>query len=228
MKTNRFALSTTAALSALTLALAGCSDSTSDSGDGADDGAASPSATDSAAPGDDTDSDAADDQTDDGSDESPTAEGSDQALDADADLSKDSPAVSPSDAIATAKEKAGDGIVHSIELDWDEHDAAWQYDISILDGTTDHDIEIDAESGKIVSHEKESTEDTEKAIDLDDPMTFDEGLELAQKKSSGKLVGWKLEYDDGMKEFQFDFVDDGHETEVTVDTETERVTVDDD
>lgn len=224
MKTNRFALSTTAALSALTLALAGCSGSTSDSGDGADDGAASPAATDSAAPGDDTGDDAADD----GSDESPTSEGSDQALAADADLSKDSPAVSPADAIATAKEKAGDGIVHSIELDWDEDDAAWQYDVSILDGTTDHDIEIDAESGKVVSHEKDSTDDKEKAIDLDDPMTFDEGLKLAQKKSSGKLVGWKLEYDDGMKEFQFDFDDDGHETEVTVDTETERVTVDDD
>jgi uncharacterized membrane protein YkoI len=228
MKSNRFALSTTAALSALTLALAGCSGSTSDSGGGAGDDTASPAATDSAAPGDDTGDDAADDQTDDGSDESPTSDGSGQTLDADADLSKDAPAVSPADAIATAKKKAGDGIVHGIELDWDEDDAAWEYEVSILDGTTDHDVEIDAESGKVVSHEKDSTDDKEKAIDLDDPMTFDEGLELAQKKSSGKLVGWKLEYDDGMKEFQFDFDADGHETEVTVDTETERVTVDDD
>ncbi|MGC3021305.1 MULTISPECIES: PepSY domain-containing protein [unclassified Brevibacterium] len=227
MKTNRMAMSTVAGLAALTLGLAGCSGS--DSGDGADEAQNSPAASESTS---DSTTEDAEDQGEDTGDDTDSEQGSKQdssgdGLSADADLSKDTPATSAEDAIKTAEKKVGDGIVHGIELDWDEKDQAWQYEVSILDGSTDHDVEIDADSGKIVKHEQDSTDDKEKAIDLNDPMTFDEALELAQKKASGKLVGWKLEYDDNMKEFQFDFDKGGEETEVTVDTETERVTVDD-
>lgn len=221
MKTNRMAMSTAAGIAALTLALTGCSGG---SGESADDGQSSSAATD-AATGSGTQP-ATEDQTgDDAGEESDDS----TALPADADLSKDSPSVSPEDAIDTATEETGgDGIVHGIELDWDDRDEAWQYDVSILTGTTDHDIEIDAETGEVVEHEKESTDDKEKAIDLTEPMTVDDALTLAQEKTEGKLTGWKLEYDDGRHEYQFDFEKDGQEIETTVDTETKRVTVDDD
>lgn len=232
MKTNRMALSTVAGLAALTLGLAGCSGS--DSGNGTDGAENSPAASESApaetAAADDQSENADDDTDDDGTDDQ-TKSAQDQSgtgLSADADLSKESPAISAEDAIKKAQDTVGDGIVHGIELDWDEKDQAWQYEVSILEGSTDHDIEIDAESGTIVHHEKDTTDDTEKAIDLNDPTTFDEALNLAQDKADGKLVGWKLESDDNMKEFQFDFAENGQETEVTVDTATKRVTVDDD
>ncbi|WP_426936433.1 PepSY domain-containing protein [Brevibacterium sp. LE-L] len=226
MKTNRMAMSTVAGLAALTLGLAGCGGSDSDNG--ADEAQNSSAASESAPAGTAADDDQSED-TDDGKDEAKdsTQDSSGKGLSADADLSSESPATSAEDAIKTAEKEVGNGIVHGIELDWDDKDQAWQYEVSILDGNTDHDVEIDAETGKIVKHEQDSTDDKEEAIDLNDPMTFDEALKLAQEKAEGKLVGWKLEYDDEMKEFQFDFDQNGEETEVTVDTDSKRVSVDD-
>ena len=230
MKTNRMALGTVAGLAALALGLAGCGGS--DSGSGSDEDQNSPAASESAPAGsaeDDDQSAATDDDKDDQDDDKTTsAQGSSgQGLSADADLSKESPAISAEDAIKKAEKKVGGGTVHSIELDWDDDDQAWQYEVSVLDGKTDHDVEIDAETGKVVHDDKDDTDDKEKAIDLNDPMTFDDALKHAQKKSDGKLVSWKLEFDDGKQEYQFDFEKDGEDTEVTVDTESKRVSVGD-
>lgn len=230
MKTNRMALGTVAGLAALTLGLAGCGGS--DSGSGSDEDQNSPAASESAPAGsaeDDDQSAATDDDKDDQDDDKTTsAQGSSgQSLSADADLAEDSPAISAEDAIKKAKDKVGGGTVHGIELDWDDKDQAWQYDVSILDGKTDHDVDIDAETGKVVSEDKDDADDKEQAIDLNDPMTFEDALKRAQKKSDGKLVSWKLEFDDDKQEYQFDFEKDGEDTEVTVDTESKRVSVDD-
>ena len=230
MKTNRMALGTVAGLAALTLGLAGCGGS--DSGSGSDEDQNSPAASESAPAGsaeDDDQSAATDDDKDDQDDDKTTsAQGSSgQGLSADADLAEDSPAISAEDAIKKAKDKVGGGTVHGIELDWDDKDQAWQYDVSILDGKTDHDVDIDAETGKVVSEDKDDADDKEQAIDLNDPMTFEDALKRARKKSDGKLVSWKLEFDDDKQEYQFDFEKDGEDTEVTVDTESKRVSVDD-
>ncbi|UVI37507.1 PepSY domain-containing protein [Brevibacterium spongiae] len=228
MKTNRMAMSTVAGLAALALGLAGCGGN--DSGNEADEAQSSPEASESAPAGTaddqaDNADDGKDDKTDDAKDSTQDASGS--GLSADADLSRESPATSAEDAIKTAKKKAGNGIVHDIELDWDDDDQAWQYEVSVLDGNTDHDIEIDANSGKIVNDDQDDSDDKERNIDLNDPMTFDEALELAGEKASGKLVSWKLEYDDDKQEYQFDFDKDGEEMEATVDTDSKRVSVDD-
>ena len=230
MKTNRMALGTVAGLAALTLGLAGCGGS--DSGSGSDEDQNSPAASESAPAGsaeDDDQSAATDDDKDDQDDDKTTsAQGSSgQGLSADADLAEDSPAISAEDAIKKAKDKVGGGTVHGIELDWDDKDQAWQYDVSILDGKTDHYVDIDAETGKVVSEDTDDADDKEQAIDLNDPMTFEDALKRAQKKSDGKLVSWKLEFDDDKQEYQFDFEKDGEDTEVTVDTESKRVSVDD-
>ena len=230
MKTNRMALGTVAGLAALTLGLAGCGGS--GSGRGSDGDQNSPAASESAparSAEDDDQSAATDDDKDDQDDDKTTsAQGSSgQGLSADADLAEDSPAISAEDAIKKAKDKVGGGTVHGIELDWDDKDQAWQYDVSILDGKTDHDVDIDAETGKVVSEDKDDADDKEQAIDLNDPMTFEDALKRAQKKSDGKLVSWKLEFDDDKQEYQFDFEKDGEDTEVTVDTESKRVSVDD-
>lgn len=173
----------------------------------------------------DDDASSDDDAEDTKSQDSTTTSSS--GLAADADLSKESPSVAPKDAIATAKEEANDGTVHGIELDFDERDKAWQYEVKVIDGSTDFDVEIDAETGDVVNTEKDSSDDKEEAIDLNDPMTFDEALKLAQDEASGRLDGWKLESDDNRIEYQFDFGDKGDEIEVSVDVESKKVTVDD-
>ena len=122
-----------------------------------------------------------------------------------------------------ATDTVGAGFVYKIELDYDSADAAWQWEIDILDGTTAHEIEIDAVSGRIVSHEQESTSDTEQRVDLADPMTYDEALQLAIGKVDGLLRGWTLEWDDGRLEYEFDLMDGNTEIEVTVDVETGQV-----
>ncbi|SMX79129.1 Uncharacterized membrane protein YkoI [Brevibacterium antiquum] len=224
MKTQGWATRAAAGTMILAFALAGCSNQES-----AEDQTSEASETQSES-GDDAESGGDDASSDDGAEDAKsqdsTASGS-SGLASDADLSKESPSVTPKDAIATAKKEAKDGTVHGIELDFDERDKAWQYEVKIINTTTDFDVEIDAETGDVVDVEKDSTDDKEKAIDLNDPMTFDEALTLAQDKASGRLEGWKLESDDGRIEYQFDFDDKGEEIEVSVDVESKNVTVDD-
>ncbi|WP_405219018.1 PepSY domain-containing protein [Agrococcus sp. Ld7] len=160
----------------------------------------------------------------------PSQSSSDGAVDEhpgpNADLRETQLPVSPEDAWQTANDEVGAGFVYGIELDYDETDAAWEWEVNILDGSTDYEIEIDAVSGEIVGQKSESTSDTEEPIDLSDPMTYDEALELATAEVDGPLVGWKLEWDDGMREYQFDLMRGGEEVEVTVDVESGQVTLD--
>lgn len=214
MKTQRWAKSAAAGTMVLAFALAGCSNGDSDEGQGSEtEGQTAETAS--------TQNESDDD------DQSNDDQSGSSGLPADADLSKESPSVTPEDAISAAEKEATDGTVHGIELDFDERDEAWQYEVKIISGSTEFDVEIDAESGDVVDVEKDTTDDKEKAIDLNDPMTYDEALTLAQGKASGRLDGWKLESDDDRIEYQFDFEDNGEETEVSVDVESKNVTVDD-
>ncbi|WP_113903350.1 MULTISPECIES: PepSY domain-containing protein [Brevibacterium] len=145
----------------------------------------------------------------------------------DADLSKESPSVAPQDAITAAQTEVGKGTVTSIELDFNEREKIWQYEVKVQDGSTENDVEVDAESGEVRSTEKDDTDDPVTPIDLEKPMTYDEALELAKKKGSGRLEGWKLEHDNKRTEYQFDFDDQGRELEIAVDVDSKKVTVDD-
>ena len=214
MKAQRLTRIATICTLSAGLALTGCSNSAGDS------------ASESSAPNE-TQSQESDDSGSTGS-----TEGADSSAESttpeDADLSKTMPATSAEDAVKTAEDKvdAKDGILHAVELDYDSDDGKWEYDVKIKDGDTDHKVVIDADAGTVIRDESESSDDTEKAIDLKSPMDFDEAFDLAEKKASGSLTGWKLEYDDGQRQYQFDFNDNGKEVEVTVDVESKNVTTD--
>ncbi|TSI18760.1 PepSY domain-containing protein [Brevibacterium aurantiacum] len=235
MKTQKLATRAAAGTMILAFALTGCSSGGSGDGQAPEtEGQTSESTEAQNASGNDASGDAEagdDDASSDDGAEDTKSQGStttsSSGLAADADLSKESPSVAPKDAIATAKKEAKDGTVHGVELDFDERDKAWQYEVKVIDGSTDFDVEIDAETGEVVDTEKDSSDDKEKAIDLTDPMTFDEALKLARGKASGRLDGWKLESDDNRIEYQFDFDDKSEEIEVSVDVESKEVTVDD-
>lgn len=147
----------------------------------------------------------------------------------DADLRDVEFSVSPQQALDISAEEIGsDGTVHAIEIDYSEHNQAWTWSVKTLVSGTDHEVEINADTGKILETEKESTNDTEKPISLTDPMPLQEAQKLALQKVEGPIRGWKLEWDDGIKAYQFDIGDgQGDEVEVTVNVEDGSVTVDD-
>jgi uncharacterized membrane protein YkoI len=148
---------------------------------------------------------------------------------ADANLRISDPAVDAEHALKTAKDKVGeDGTVHAIELEYDKDAKAWQWDVKILVDGTDHKVTVDATNGKVVDDDKESTDDDEKAVDLKDPMSYDDALAKASEKQDGALNSWKLEYDDGKVQYQFDIVDGDDEVEVSVDVDSGEVTQDKD
>ncbi|WP_152352494.1 PepSY domain-containing protein [Brachybacterium subflavum] len=146
---------------------------------------------------------------------------------ADADLRDVTFPIDAQAAIDTATQKVGKGTVHAIELDHDSRAGAWQYDVKILSGSDDYKVTIDAVSGNVVHSEHESTNDTEKAIDLSGPMTFDDALDKASQKADGPLRGWKLEWDDGRREYQFDIGPEHETPEVTVDVDSGSTRLDD-
>ena len=223
MHSRKVLPSTFAVAGAVALALTGCSDS----GESADSGAstsveAGQSESSSAAA--DTESSAGESSEpagDDASGEGATA--------ADADLREVEFAVTAQDALDTSADEVGtEGIVHALEIDHSDSDDMWQWSVKTLVDGTDHKVTINADTGDVVAHEQESTDDQEKAIDLEDPMTQEEAQKLALKKIEGPIEGWKLEWDDGMYQYQFDIGDgQGDEQEVTVDAENGNVSVDD-
>jgi len=148
---------------------------------------------------------------------------------ADADLADTQLPVSAQDALSTSADEVGsDGIVHAIELDYSDSAGAWVWSVKTLVDGTDHEVEIDADSGEVLDHEQESTDDQEQAVDLDAPMTFQDALTKAQDEVDGPVSGWKLEWDDGMTAYQLDIGSGSEEREVTVNVDTGEVTVDDD
>lgn len=221
---KRFAL--VASSGVLALGAVGCSGSSDEADDGpGEDSSTTETSDDGGASDEGGTSDSGGMSDGGGSDDDADAEDADD-YGPETDLRTDAPPVEAQEAVTTAQDEVGEGTLHAVELDYDEDDGAWQWDVKILAGTTDHKVVIDAATGEIVKAESDTTDDEEKAIDLDSPMTFDEALDRATTEQDGELRGWKLEYDDGMFQYQFDIASGADEQEVTVDVETGDVTLD--
>src|SRR5699024_12853035 len=123
-------------------------------------------------------------------------------------------------AVAIAGAGAGAAFLSAIELDYSDSDSAWVYEVKIHDGTTKHEVEIDAVSGDVIDSETDSTDDEEQEITLGDPMEFSEALDLATDEVNEPLRGWKYEHDDGRLTYEFDFGPPRDTVEIGVDAET--------
>ena len=152
-----------------------------------------------------------------------------QPAEDDLDLRSQELPTSAQQAVDIAAERVGEGgTVHAIELDYPDSVAGYVWTVKILREGTDHKISIDAANGEIVKEKSESTSDTEEAISLEDPMTLDEAMDLATAEVDGPIREWKLEYDDGVRAYEFDIAEGGgtDTTEVKVDVDSKAVTVD--
>lgn len=144
----------------------------------------------------------------------------------DADLAAHEFATSAQDAIDAAAQEAGEGTVHAIEIDWEDDHNAWVWTVTTLVDGTDHEVDINADTGEIVETEEDSTNDKEKAIDLNDPMTFEEARDKALEVRDGRITEWSYSWDDNRLEYQFDIEQNGDSEEVAVNADTGEVTED--
>ena len=147
---------------------------------------------------------------------------------ADADLREVSVGVAVAEALQISADEVGaDSVVYSIDLDYSEHYGAWVWTIDTLVDGTDHEVEIDADTGDVLDHEQESSDDQEVAVDPADPMTPEQAIEAAGAEVDGPVRSWQLDSDDGERTYQVEVTAGGDEVEVTVDVATGAVSVDD-
>ena len=147
---------------------------------------------------------------------------------ADADLRQVSFAVDLERALQTSAETTGaTEVVYAIELDHSSHYDAWVWTIETLADGTEHEVEIDADTGAVLDHEQDDSDDQEHAVDPTDPMTPEQAMELATAEVDGPVTGWELDWDDGAAVYEVEVLRGGDDVDVTVDAASGSVRVDD-
>ncbi|MDO5723039.1 MAG: PepSY domain-containing protein [Flaviflexus sp.] len=158
-----------------------------------------------------------------------TQDGADDAASTgkDRDLSTDPLPISAEDAMSRAADEAGGGIVYKLKVDWSDHYDTWKWEAEVLNEGQEIEIELDGFTGDILDKDVDSTDDQEKAIDLD-TMSPEDAMAKALDQTDGRVSSWKLQWDDGLMVYEVEITDaNGDETEYNVDTASGNVTLDD-
>ncbi|APX32553.1 peptidase [Brachybacterium sp. P6-10-X1] len=215
-----------AALGALVIALAaGCGGQADENDEGITQGAGSGSSA-SDGGGDTAASDGGGSSEDAGSDASGSEDAA--ALPADADLAASQLPVPAEEAVGIAVQTAGGGETVSVSIDHDD-DRGWVWEIEVaLDGQ-EHDLDIDATTGKVLEHDEEDDKVEDPVVDVTAPMTPQEAIDLAVQERDGRVSGWDLDSDDGAIRYQLDIEssDGEDDVEVVVDVSSGEVRVED-
>lgn len=94
------------------------------------------------------------------------------------------------------------------EVDFDEDNNTYTYDISGWNQNTEYEMEIDANTGDIIKQESdmESDQDETDVIDFDAILSPQEAMDIAENEyDTGVIIeGWKLEVDDGVTVYEID------------------------
>ena len=125
-------------------------------------------------------------------------------------------------AIKEAGIKMSDVTNSYVELESD--DGIAKYEVEFYAGNTEYNFEIDAQSGNVLSYEKENAEGSYSTDNSKVNVSSDEAKETALKKAgvnSADVYDMDIELEHGMYEVSFDA--GGIEYEVTVDADTGNV-----
>ncbi|WP_022918451.1 PepSY domain-containing protein [Ruania albidiflava] len=171
----------------------------------------------------------AEDQTSSAEETSGSGDTQETSMPPDADLREANFAVDVARALQISAEETGaEEVVFTIELEFSRHYDAWVWTIETLAGGTDHDVEIDADTGEVLDHEQDSGDDQERAVDATDPMTPERAMELATAEVDGRVRAWKLEWEDGAMRYEVEVVrSGGDDVDVLVDAASGAVRVTD-
>ena len=146
--------------------------------------------------------------------------------------------ISKAEAKSIALNKAGVSAEeisrYEVELDYDDDARRWEYEIGFYVGTTEYDLEIDAETGKVVAFEKdvEKTKKTTKttAATAGAKLSKAQAKEIALEKagvSADAISRYEIEldYDDDTKRWEYDlsFRVGKVEYDVVIDANTGKV-----
>lgn len=111
--------------------------------------------------------------------------------------------ISVQDAIETFNSEFGSPNIEQIQFE--REDGRYVYDIDGWDGEFEYSIEIDAQTGEILSQDTESETDEDDILDLDGIISPQEAMEIAlEVTGSGYVQEWDLELENGITIYEVD------------------------
>lgn len=150
-----------------------------------------------------------------------------EPLPEDADLATEELPVTAERAVEIGTETVGGGDLVQIGIDHD--DRTWEWELEIVEGGTQHELDIDATTGDVTEHETDRDDDRDPVVDVASPMAYAEAIEIALGEVPGRVAGWDLDSDDGTIRYQVEIDRDqgDDDVEVEIDVESGDVRVDD-
>jgi len=107
------------------------------------------------------------------------------------------------------------------QVEFDEDDGVYEYQISGWDDQNEYDLDVDAESGDIVEEETDDDDDEEDTLTFDNIITPQEAMQAAVNAGNTDYVeSWTLEVEDGTMVYDVDLENDDDDDDITVDAET--------
>ena len=121
------------------------------------------------------------------------------------------------DAVQRAQREFDGGLA---ELDLDDDDGRYSYEVTLVDGPQERSFDIDAETGETTGRDSDDEDDAAPTVDLNDVVDPADAMKTALGRTRGRVVDWKLDRSDDRGRFEYEIhIDTGtdDDQEVTVD-----------
>lgn len=104
------------------------------------------------------------------------------------------------------------------EIEFEREDGRYVYDFEGWDGEFEYEMEIDAQTGEILSQETDADTDHDDILDLDGIISPQEAMRIAlEAAGSGYVEEWDLELEDGFTVYEVD-IEGGEDQDVDAHT----------
>jgi uncharacterized membrane protein YkoI len=104
------------------------------------------------------------------------------------------------------------------EIEFEREDGRYVYDFEGWDGEFEYEMEIDAQTGEILSQETEADTDHDDILDLDGIISPQEAMAIAlEAAGSGYVEEWDLELENGFTVYEVD-IEGGEDQDVDAHT----------
>lgn len=104
------------------------------------------------------------------------------------------------------------------EIQFDREDGRYVYDFEGWDGEFDYEMKVDAQTGEILSQERDDDSDSDDILDLDGIISPQDAMRIAlEATGSGYVEEWHLELEDGVTVYEVD-IEGGQDQDVDAHT----------
>lgn len=127
--------------------------------------------------------------------------------------------VSLDDAIQTFYDTFGDDVTID-QIDFDEENGIYEYDIDGWDQENEYSLEINADTGEILEESSESDDDQDDTLDLENIITPQEAMDIAVEEAGSDIVEqWTIEEDDGLTVYEVE-LENADDDDIKIDAST--------